>query len=230
MPVKFFLEIHDFGMLLPGMDNLLKIKEIYPNFKITAFTIPMPKEFFLPDNQKHFTKDKYRKWAEIVNSYDWLEVGMHGFAHTYYEFDCVYDKAAMALKAGENLWKVAGLKYKKLFVAPYWQYSYDALNALKDGGWAVGVDRNHPIPIPKGLKTFTYNWSYDEELPKGDRDRRHGKIIGHGHYYHTEGSRNAIDDCYYNIIRQIPKDAEFGFISELMEGGDKSEKNNQKSN
>ncbi len=206
---KFYLSIHDFGFLLGGLDNILRIKKHYPDFKITCYTIPISKLFFTKENLQHFKIDKYKKWAEIINSYDWLEIGLHGFSHTYFEMDCQYDKAIELLQASENLWDKIGLKYKKLFVAPYWHYSYDALVALKDKGYVVSLDRNNPRSIPEGLKTFIYNWSVNEKLPKG-------KIIkGHGHAFKTEGVVNSIDECYENITKQISVNSQFGFVSEL---------------
>lgn len=207
----FVLDIDDFGLLLPGIDDLLRIKQHYNDFKITCFTVPLPKEFFMEANRKHFNKEKYQKWAEIINSYDWIEIAMHGFSHTLGEFDCKYQKAMTMLTAAENLWNEVGLKYKKIFRAPYWQYSYDSLNALKDKGYVVATDRNNPIAVPEGLKTYTYNWSMEEKRPQGI-----DIIKGHGHAYSTGGSRNGIDICYPNIIKQIPAGAKFKTISEIL--------------
>jgi len=205
----FVLDIDDYGLLLPGNEDILRIKQHYENFKITCFTIPFPKEFFLKENWKHFTKEKYQKWAEIVNSYDWMEIAIHGFSHTTFEFDCPYNKANEMLDAIENLWKEVGLKYKKIFKAPYWQYSYDSLVALKERGYIVAIDRNFPRSVPEGLQVYVYNWSFEEKIPNV-------KIIkGHGHAYAREGTKNPIGECYQNIISQIPEGAQFKFISEL---------------
>ena len=220
MQNKIILDVDDLAFLLPGLDNILRIKQHYPNFKMTAFTIPMPKEFFLRENKEHFRKDKYKKWAKIINSYDWLEICVHGFAHTLNEFDCSYDKCEMMLKAIENLWKEIGLKYKKIFKAPYWQYSYDTLTCLRDNGWTVALDRNFPRTVPEGLKTYIYNWSFEEKLKKVD-----GIIKGHGHIFHTQGVNNALDKCYRNIIKEIPLESKFLFISEFLKENGKTKEN-----
>lgn len=209
---KFHLEIDDFGLLMPGLDDLLRIKKHYPGFKITCFTVPMPKEFFYKQNQKHFNKAKYEQWAKIVNSYDWIEVAMHGFGHTKEEFDCTYEKATNMITAAENLWNEVGLKYVKIFRAPYWQYSYDAIHALRDKGYIVAIDRNNPRPVPQGTKVYIYNWSFEERvLPKVDI------IRGHGHMFNTGGVKNSLSQCYANITKWIPPGASFGFTSELPE-------------
>lgn len=213
------------------MEEILRLKKIYKDFKITCFTIPFPKEFFTPENQKHFKVDKYKEWAKIINSYDWLEIGVHGFAHTIYEMDCGYDKAIMTLDAVENLFEEIGLEYSKLFVAPFWQYSYDALVALKDRGYTVGIDRNHPRPLPLGSQSFMYNWSYEiEHLPSNK------SVVGHGHTT-SRGVKNGLENCYLNMLRLIPPDAEFGFISDFVKeekeqihGYKKSKKSGKKDN
>jgi len=207
----FHMEVHDFGFLLPGLDDLLRLRKIYPNFKITCFTIPLPAEFYFNENSKHFSIEKYKRWAEIINSYDWIEIGIHGFSHTKGETDHEYQKIVDLVKGAENLFNQVGLKYKKLYVAPYWQYSYDALNALRDLDYIVGINRNNPIPTPENLKKFIYTWSYEElALPSGFN------IIGHGHTT-SRGVQNGIAQCYNNIINLIPKNAKFGFLSELIE-------------
>lgn len=211
MPAKFYLDIDDTGFLLPGLEDILAVKKHYKDFKITAFTIPFPAPFFMRENQKQFTKEKYKRWAEIINSYDWMEVAIHGFSHTKAEFDCTYEKANLILKATENLFKEIGLKYVKIFKAPYWQYSYDSLNALKDRGYTVAINRDFPISIPDGLRTYKYNWSYEEPLPN-----KAMVIKGHGHTT-GKGVKNAMGKCYYNITKQIPDNAKFGFVSEYEE-------------
>uniref|UniRef100_A0A6M3XKE2 NodB homology domain-containing protein n=1 Tax=viral metagenome TaxID=1070528 RepID=A0A6M3XKE2_9ZZZZ len=208
---KFFLSLHDFGFLLNGLDDIIRLKKIYKDFKITCFLIPMSKLFYIPENIKHFKVKKYKEWAKIINSYEWMEIGLHGFAHTYNEMDCSYPKATETIKATENFLNEIGLHYKKLFVAPYWQYSWDSLLVLKEKGYTVGIDRNHQRPIPEGLKTYIYNWSYEEELPKNKNI-----IKGHGHLGKGQ-FKNGLEQCYYNIINQISVNAKFGFVSELAQ-------------
>jgi hypothetical protein len=172
--------------------------------------VPLPNQFFSAANVKDFKEDRYKEWAKIINSYsDWLEIGIHGFVHNKGEMDVDYDKATQLIEASEKMMKRIGLNYKKLFVAPYWIYSWWALKALRDKGYTVCLDRNHAIQTPKGTKTYYYNWSLEEtELPTVDI------IKGHGHMYQG-GHANALEDVYANILKQIPADANFKFISEL---------------
>lgn len=205
---SFILEADDLGFLLPGLDTLQKLKEIYPNFKFTAFTIPMPEILLSKENIKHFSEKAYKQWAEIINSWDWLEIAIHGLFHTKVEFTEDYKYTMKQLDAIENTFKRIGLKYKKIFKAPYWQYSWWSLEALRDRGYTICLDRNHPLEVPDGCKTYYYNWSFEEELPNEDI------IKGHGHMYPGKVT-NDLDSCFANISRHIPKDANFKFISEL---------------
>jgi peptidoglycan/xylan/chitin deacetylase (PgdA/CDA1 family) len=217
---KFCLSTDDYGFLLPGDEEILRIKQHYPNFKITCFTIPLPNEFFIEENAKRFSFERYKKWAEIVNSYDWMEIAIHGFAHTKHEADCGYDNFDEMMRANENLFKKVGLKYSKIFKAPYWQISYDALHWLKDNNWIVAIDRNNPRFAPNGIKKYVYNWSVEEkQLPQED--------IIKGHSHTTErGVNNALGRCYKNITNVIPEGADFYFVSEVaaMENANYGEK------
>jgi len=208
MPNKFYMDVHDFGFLMPGMDEIIRMQRLIPDFKMTAFTIPFPKEFFQPGNQKHFKVEKYKKWAEVINSYEWLEIGLHGFAHTHFEMTKPYDTIMTMLTASENMFERIGLNYKKICCAPYWQYSYDAFVALRDKGYIVAINSNHPRNVPEGTKTFQNNWSFEEMLPDTDI------IVGHGHCGYSPNVKNNLDACYQNIITNVPADASFGFISE----------------
>lgn len=207
--IKVVMDVDDFGFLLPGYDDLLRLRKSFDNFRITAFTIPLPKEFFNKANVKQFTTEKYKKWAEIVNQQDWIEVAFHGFAHTHHEMEISYDKATEMLQATENFFDKVGLKYSKIFKAPFWQYSYDALVALRDRGYVIAIDRNHIRPTPEGAETYVYNWSFEEPLPD-DVDT----IKGHGHF--TGRNTNNIADTLGNILHHLPRDTKFMTIGEHM--------------
>lgn len=220
--IPVVMDVDDFGFLLPGHDDLLRLRKTYPNFKITAFTIPIPKEFFNTTNAKQFTNEKYRKWAKIVNELEWLEIAIHGFTHIHNEMECSYEKANTTLMAIENFFGEMGLNYSKIFKAPYWQYSYDALVALRDRGYTVAIDRNHPRPIPEGLKTYLYNWSFEEPLPETrplPESLGYEEIKGHGHF--TGRNTNNIMDALPNILHYLPEQTHFMTIGEYLKKHEK---------
>lgn len=215
--IQVVMDVDDFGFLLPGYDDLLRLKESFPNFRITGFTIPIAKEFYNPENAKQFTTEKYRKWAQIVNENDWIEVALHGFSHIHHEMDTTYDKAMLALQATENFFNEIGLNFSKIYKAPYWQYSYDALMALRDRGYVVAIDRNHPRPVPPGTKTYIYNWSFEEPLPDVKQlpsKMGYEPILGHGHF--TGRNSNNIQDTLANILHHLPRDTKFMTIGDYL--------------
>jgi hypothetical protein len=218
--IEVVMDVDDFGFLLPGYDDLLRLKKSLPGLRITCFTIPLPKEFYHNENSKQFSVSKYRKWAKLVNEQDWIEIAFHGFSHVHHELEATYEKTTQLIKATENLWNEIGLKYSKIYKAPYWQYSYDALVALRDMGYTIAIDRNHPRPVPDGAKTFVYNWSFEEPLPAaqpiaGATPQRFEPLKGHGHF--VGNNSNNISTTLANVLHQIPGDATFLTIGEYLE-------------
>lgn len=206
--IPVVMDVDDFGFLMPGFDDLLALKESLPGLRITCFTIPLPKEFNEVENAKQFSFDKYAKWADLVKANPWIEVALHGFSHTHHEMESSYEKTMTILQATENLFERVGLPYVKIFKAPYWQYSYDALVALRDRGYTIAIDRNHPRPVPDGAKTYEYNWSFEEALPGAPI------IKGHGHF--TGNNTNNIGDTLGNILHHLPETTRFLTISEYL--------------
>lgn len=207
--IRVVMDVDDFGFLLPGYDDLLKLKKSLPGLRITCFTIPLPKQFFHPENAKHFTWEKYRRWAEFVNEQDWIEIAFHGFSHTHNECAVGYRDALMIIDATENLFNRVGLTFSRIFKAPYWQYSYDFLMALKDRGYVCAIDRDHMRPTPEGLETYVFNWSFQEAPPDAEI------IKGHGHF---EGNNtNNIIDTLGNILKVLPPETKFMTVGEYVE-------------
>ena len=203
MPQTFIMDFDDFTVHR-NMELLLKIKEHYPNFRVTAFTIPYAQGLSVEER----FEEKYKEWAELIKTYDWIEVGVHGLAHGFGECDIAdYDEVEKFMKATEELLDRIGIKYSKIFKAPYWIMSETFYDYLKARGWVVAVDRNN---IPAYSKNdYIYNWSFDEPIPTGSI------IKGHGHFI---GTNNGIDVCFSNLLK-LPTDAEFLTIGESLNGG-----------
>ena len=209
-PTVCCLEFDDFYCLSPGLNELLKIKEHYPGFKATLFTIPFPAAFTIQGKVSgEFNMKKYRDWAKIINTFDWLEIAVHGTMHIQNEYNCLSSQAKKRIQASENVLKEAGLKYKKIFRAPYWQISQDAINVLAEEGYALCLNPESPFnfKIPEGMKTYSFNWNLKDSMPKDT------KILkGHGH---IDSYNNALNDVLPNIFN-LPTDIDFKFVSELI--------------
>ena len=214
--LRVTMDVDDFGFLLPGYDDLLRLKKSLPNLKVTCFTIPLDAAFFVSKNAKHFKLDSYKRWANIINKTDWIEIAMHGFSHVPSECDIGHDKSNTLLDAVENIFDKVELEYVKLIKAPYWQMSYDFLNVCRDRGYTVAIDRNHMRPVPKGLRSYLYNWSFEEPIPFLE------PIKGHGHF--TGQNKNNIKDTLGSILRQLPATTKFDFVSDYLHKNDDSVK------
>jgi len=213
MSKKFYLSVHDFSPILPGLDILFKLKEYYPHFKITCFNIPYPNfEYYykIVDHYPEFIRETVEMWTDRINGYEWMEVGIHGLSHFKKEMDCSYADAKAIIEKVESIHNLDGLKYKKIFAPPYWAYSYEALELLRDKGYVVAL-RKKDSNIPEGLKIHIHNWEFHRKVPKNTNI-----VIGNGHMTSVK-VKDGIDKCFDNIIKNIPKASEFGFISELYE-------------
>ena len=200
---KFYLDFDDFSSVVPGFDLLKKMKEHFPNFKCTLFTVPLAMQYFL----KHLPIEKLKEWGKLVGDIDWIEIAPHGFAHQRGEWMTKNKKKIMTtLKATENLFKFLGIDFVKIFKAPYWELSKEAEEILKDEGYILAVNRNKP-QIYTDIPTYVFNWSIEDKIPE------YPVIKGHGH---MSGTKNGIERCYPNLLK-IKQNSEFGFISEYLE-------------
>jgi len=207
---KVIFDLDDF-QIGNALENLKKIKEHFPQFKCTAFTIPMNINLITGE----ITMKKYKQWIEAVKECDWIEIALHGFNHLpppeMKEFERdgkIYKvnkkRAEEIIRAGENLLKQLELPFVKVWKSPFWETSDEAYEVLKERDYIVGVDKNQPLPKLEGLKMYQYNWSIDEEMPKGD------VIKAHSHCY---GTNNDLTMNLFNILK-LPEDSEFLTVSE----------------
>jgi len=210
MKKTFVLDFDDLQFAKPGLDMILKLKEHYPNLKVTLFMTPIP-EAIINRNSKPI---EYRSWANYLKQ-DWIEICPHGLQHCKGEMEYYYDKgkkknvtfkqANEIIDAAESTFKQLGLPFKKIWKSPYWQTSKGTYKALWDRGYIVAVDPNQDIP--KGGQIYLYNWSTEKPVPY------YPLIKGHGHLFGP--STNTIHKCMQNLL-DIPTDAEFKFISEVI--------------
>ena len=204
---KVYLSVHDLAHNLPGLEYILKLKEHFDNFKITCFAIPEPNEDY---RKKVGEKDQVDLvWAKLINSYDWMEVGVHGFDHSRNECDCTYSEMEKILEKAERTFALIELNYKKLFVAPYWKYSSESIQELNDNGYVIAYRGKPNLEIYRG---YIHNWEVHQPTPDEDI------IHGNGHLT-NRGNKDSIGRkrVFDNIINSVPKDTAFGFISELYE-------------
>jgi len=196
-------DIDDF--CVTATPNLLfKIRDHYPNFKCTLFTIPFDIQFL----NKKINQKKYQEWADLVaKEKDWMEIAVHGFAHLQNEMNCTYEEAQQIISSAEKMFSSFKLPFVKIFKAPFWQISQPAMKAVVDNGYVLAHHPNDILPQDSHWKTYTYNHSIDDKWTEQKLIRAHGHM--------GTGVGNGLLECLDNVL-QMPEDAEFKTIGEYM--------------
>lgn len=171
--------------------ELIELRDILPHLKVTLFTIPKKID---PD------------LLEIVKTFDWIELAVHGFNHeSNYEFSKLTKEEAKALilKGFDERYFVKGFK------APGWQISEGTMEALKELGFWVAVQwgDGRLLGDPNG----PYQPAVIDGLPYYAFREHPGSI--HGHTWECCG--NGIKALWPELIK-LPPETEFQFISELF--------------
>jgi len=201
------LDLHDFSVLRSRMDLLLKLKEHFPGFKVSLFTIPFDYEFEL-------TTLKLQRPAlltQIQANLSWMEIIPHGITHTFGEFETA-DKQTMRMYLDSiegELGKDGFTKVEHGFCAPNWLWSQAVVDVLNEKGWWGAVDRNQPQMLtPKRFYRYSHSLEEPFWLSTSDTLKLHGHM--------TAPSLNNLEDCFLNLFR-LPPDTSFVFASELVE-------------
>ena len=199
------LEFDDFSPSNHGLFYLDQLHEHYPELKISLFSVPLR-------DLGNGTVDSWENatdFLEEVKSRPWLEILPHGFFHRQNEVaEWTYDQTCLAIKAWETLFTNLGLNWKKVFRAPYWQYGYEALKALKDNDYVVAINplERARMKLPDGLKVYQHNWGIQFPFPNKT------EIKGHGHIQDWNGT--GIGENLNNLF-ELPVDKPWKFVSEL---------------
>lgn len=203
---KFSLDFHDFSVLRNGMEYLLRLKEHYPNLKISMFTIPFDHKYEM--ELVRVNRDKELK--RIKDNLDWIQIIPHGLTHMPNEFaNADKHTTRTALEAIDHQFKQDGLPYEKGFCAPFWLWNQDVVDVLDSQGWWGAVDKKQPDMI-KTKEFYTYSHSIHE--PFWHSNLQVLKL--HGHM--TAPSENNLEDCFLNLMK-MPRDAEFVFVTDFIE-------------
>lgn len=200
------LDFDDFSILRSRLDLLLKIKEHYPKFKVSMFTIPYDYEYEMSDLRVF----RDSTLAKIKENLDWIQIIPHGLSHIPREFENA-DKEAMelSLKAIKEVFDKDGLPFVNGFKAPYWLWNQDVVDVLDKHNWFGGVDRNQPKML-KTKKYYVYDYSIDE--PFWETDKEVVKL--HGHM--TLPSTNNLQDCLINLFK-LPNNVEFKYVTDFLQ-------------
>jgi|GEM_PF-3816477 len=204
--MKVSLDLHDFSVIHNRMDLLKTIKEHFPGFKVSLFTIPY--DYLSEQSNARVFRDRFLH--EIKQSLDWMQLIPHGLMHIPREFErCDRWTMKMAMEGIEEAFGKDGLPYEKGFCAPYWLWNQDVVDVMDESGWWGAVDRNQPEMLcPK--RVYKYSHSLSERFYEAKTDT----LKLHGHMGHP--SDNALEDHLLSILK-LPEDAEWHFVTDFVE-------------
>ena len=194
-------EFDDFGPMNHRLDVIRKLRDRYPDFKVTMFTVPWDIRYNTKAGGTPISKPEYSEWVNIVRhgvKNGWLEIAVHGLTHAPREFEGMEAKQAAArIKFAEKFFNDCKIPFVKIFKAPQWLLSVEAKKTIEGLGYQVVEDHY-------------YNWNYKDEFPV-EKD----KVIGHGHIQDGDGCFNGLSESLIRLV-QIPEDYKWEFISEAI--------------
>lgn len=200
---KICLDLHDFSVVHNRLELLLKLKERYPNFKVSLFTVPCDTKYDFGNSLVR--EDSLQKIKENLN---WLQLIPHGLTHNGSEMrNCSYETFKYKIMpAIKEAFHKDGLPFKEGFCAPHWRWSEGVVKALDEAGWWGAIDRRQPKMLST-KKFYRYSHCLDEPFTDGEILKLHG---------HVYGTSNDLGKCFENLMK-LPKDAEWHFATDFLE-------------
>lgn len=202
--MKVALSLDDFSIVNNRLDLLLRLKEHFPEFKVSLFTIPIDQKV---DVGPYRLRGTYLK--EIKKNLDWMQFIPHGYTHKGSEMrnsEYRYFKEVTIpgiIKAFEK----DGLPFEKGFKAPHWRWSDGVVKALDELGWWGAIDPRQPH-MEKTNNFYCYSHAIDHPFWTSKQD-----LQLHGHVY---GTANDLGLCIDNLFK-LPQDTEWCFVTDYIE-------------
>jgi hypothetical protein len=205
--MKLALDFDDFSPLNSNFGILESLKEHYPGFKVSMFTVAWNTQGV--SESTPITEAKFKPWVDAVNESDWIEILIHGLLHSPLEYwKLTYIDAKKRTIVASKMFENRNIKFEKIFKAPQWQISSDAEQAVTDLGFLVMHDgyydwnlNSDQVRCPDGtMKQYL-------EIPKDQL------VIGHGHVQDVCG--NGLAQAL-PMLMKLPTDTEFIFLSEAL--------------
>ena len=201
--MKVCLALHDFSVVHNRLDILLKLKEHFPNFKVSLFTIPIDKKM---DWGPYLIRGELLE--KIREHLGWMQIITHGLRHEGSDvknWNYKYTKD-IVLPTIKTIF-CNSLPFVNGFCAPHWRWNKEIVRALDDSGWWGAVDRDKNMPYTK--KFYKYNFLLNEPFYESNLEL----LKLHGHIY---GTKNDVGRCIDSLLR-LPLDTEWVFATECLE-------------
>ncbi len=191
--MKVCVALDDFSQEIMGdkeWEVLLKLKEEYPQLRVTMFTIPLQCS---------------KGWlTHIKENYPWIELAVHGTDHR------------LRVPPSRRISQVPEQFYEgftKWYKAPRWELSPEDFNKLREMGYKIATNKTNKF-------VGDYKYDSGKELIKDIYYLMLDGIYSwHGHvqsqYYANRVNPNGLPDVIDKFRKSIPKDAEFVWVSEI---------------
>ena len=202
--MRVVLALDDFSVINNRLDLLLRLKNKFPSFKVSLFTVP---EDIKTDWGPYQIRKEILK--EIKENLDWMQLIPHGLSHDGYEMKrCDYSAFKRdILPRVKQAFDRDDLPFVKGFKAPHYYWTEGVIKVLDEEGWWGGVDRDKFMPIP--AQFYRYNYRINEPFLESEAET----LKLNGHIYGTE---NDLGKCIDSLLK-LPLDTEWHFCTDFIE-------------
>jgi hypothetical protein len=196
-------DLHDFSILNNYFDLLLKLREYYPTFKVSLFTVPF--------DIKHKEGNRQEALTKIKTCLDWIQIIPHGIYHNSSEMRrCSYQQFKdHVIPAITSYFNNDGLPFVKGFCAPHWNWNTNVVRCLDDMGWWGAISPKR-LDMPSTKKFYQYSYALDEPY----LEVKSNILKLHGHLNGT--SKDDLGKCFHNIFK-LPLSTEWHFVTDYLE-------------
>lgn len=201
----------DFGCnhIISGMTQsgdcrsvLLQLKKLNPAFKCTLFAIPgeMTREML--------------EWSR--NNGDWIELGVHGFYHTS-NWECHKIETEEFDNLMLDFEDMIEDYFAKVFRAPGWQISDDAIEWLHDNDWILADQSYNDDRRPAHMNAYINANGVFTASPKVGNPIAVNAYHGHVWDVGEKGNEpNGIYEDFAKVEELVKGTDNFKFVSELF--------------
>ncbi len=197
------LGLHDFSVVNNRLDLLLKLKQYFPDFKVSLFTVPYDEP---QDWGPFLLLEEFL--TQIKENLDWIQIIPHGLQHKGREMRGMESSQfKLCLLRIEQLFKKNDIPYINGFCAPHYAWSSDVVRVLDEMGWWGAIPRDKVIPTPKRF----YKFSHIINEPFWESKDPALKL--HGHVY---GTKSDLGKCFDNLLK-LPIDTDWHFCTDFLE-------------
>lgn len=200
---RIYVDLDDFCeeyMITERWKVLHQLRQIYPNFKVTMFTIPNKSSL------------QWLRW--VKKEFQWIDMGVHGTNHENQSEWLVSGKEAI-----KKFYAVYNEEvFSKGFKAPWWKISKEAYDALRGAGIWVATNKSNNFIKPDDRLNYEYDTG-EEILPDIHYgytffDTWHGHVQPQRQYNPT--NPNGIEEVFHLIKDAWHPQSDFRFISEIF--------------